>query len=638
MSERTPSRSTTILILLLLILGGFAVRLWGLDAQPLRGDEGFSLVVWLGSFREMFGSLATVDPQPPLSLLYFVGWVRLAGDSVFAARYQSLLVNTLTSAVVYAIGRQLAGRRVGLIAAGLWAFSAYQLWFAQDTENGAIWTLFSALAVWFMLRGLKNPQQIGPWIGYVLAVVAGLYTFYLEAFLVIFHNLYVFGTHWRKPETLKRWIVVQVIAGVLIMPWYAQPRLYGSSYAPTAGPVKLPWAFQAFFFGDTLPGALQITPPEYSPPGIAAWLAVALFVLLIGVIVWGQPWDRTLFVGAYALVPLGLMALMEWVTGAGYYRVRYVVAAAPGWMLLMALGVVSLNRLMQERRVSPGSMVLTAVLILNAAGIFAYRFDPTQAKAPDWPALASPLNEALTADDVLVYNYPDPAFEYYYDGAAKSIVLPLPGIAAGETLAELAASHDRIWYVPFATNVWDRNGEIGVWLDVNAQPLLSFEALSITVRAYVPYDVDPGCDIPLDAAFGDVTQLACAVVVPFGPTADPGETLGVLLTWLPQAQTETNLTGFVHLTGAPRPDGSPLWAQDDHPPQRGYTSTTTWRLDQPLLDAYTLALPPDLPPGTYQLSAGLYNPATAERLPLTTDSPQPSPGAVLLGEIVIEAE
>lgn len=635
MNERTPSRSMTLLFLLLIILGGFAVRLWGLDAQPLRGDEGFSMVVWLGAFGEMFGSLATVDPQPPVALLSFFGWVGLVGDSVFAVRYQSVLANTLTIAVVFAIGRDLAGRRVGLIAAGLWALSAYQLWFAQDLRSAALWTMFSAVTVWFLLRGLKHPDRIGLWIGYVLAVVAGLYTFYLEAFLVIFHNLYVFGTSWREPKTIKRWIMVQVIAGALILPWYAQPRLYGSSYAPTAGPVKLPWAFQAFFFGDTLPDPWQITPVEYNPPGIAAWIAVGLFIVLISVIAWQQPWKKTLFVAAYPLVPLGLMTLMELLTGAGYFRVRYILASAPGWILLIALGVVSLDRLTQDRRLPLGSVVLAVVLILNVSGIRAYRFDPAQAKAPDWPALAGPLNEALTADDVLVYNYPDPAFEYYYTGEADSIVLPIAGTPAAETLDELAASHDLIWYVPFATDAWDQNREVSAWLDANAQPLISFDALSLTVQAFVPYAADPGCDTPVNVIFGDVALLTCADIVSLGPTADPGETLGVRLTWLPLAQTETDLTGFVHLTGPPRPDGSPLWAQDDHLPQRGHTSTIRWGLEQLLLDAYTLSLPPDLPPGTYQLSTGLYNPVTAERLPLTNDIPQPSPGAVLLGEITI---
>lgn len=153
---------------LVIIMAGFFLRVWGLDAQPIRGDEGFSLVIWTKHFSEMFGELATVDPQPPLSLLWFFGWTKILGNTPFGGRIPSAMASTLTIAIVYVIGMKTNGRRTGLLAALITAFNPYAIWFAQDVRSGAFWTCISALGVLFMLRTLEKPEKIAHWIGYVL--------------------------------------------------------------------------------------------------------------------------------------------------------------------------------------------------------------------------------------------------------------------------------------------------------------------------------------------------------------------------------------------------------------------------------------------------------------------------------------
>ncbi|NDJ54315.1 MAG: hypothetical protein GYB68_14685, partial [Chloroflexi bacterium] len=55
-----------------LLLVGFALRLYRLEAQPLSGDEAYSVVVWTQTPpAELLSSiaLATTEPHPPLALL-----------------------------------------------------------------------------------------------------------------------------------------------------------------------------------------------------------------------------------------------------------------------------------------------------------------------------------------------------------------------------------------------------------------------------------------------------------------------------------------------------------------------------------------------------------------------------------------
>jgi hypothetical protein len=95
-------------------------------------------------------------------------------------------------------------------------------------------------------------------------------------------------------------------------------------------------------------------------------------------------------------------------------------------------------------------------------------------------------------------------------------------------------------------------------------------------------------------------------------TAAPGQTLPVEFTWLPLQPPQTNYNLFLQLLN---PEGG-LVAQHDSPLNGGYTPPTTWSPHVPHIARHALSLPPDLPPGPYRLIAGLYDPATGQRLPV----------------------
>jgi hypothetical protein len=89
-----------------------------------------------------------------------------------------------------------------------------------------------------------------------------------------------------------------------------------------------------------------------------------------------------------------------------------------------------------------------------------------------------------------------------------------------------------------------------------------------------------------------------------------GQGLPVEFVWLPLTHPLLDYHLFLQLLDA---DGR-LVAQHDSPPNGGYSPTSTWQPHQPITTRHALILPPDLQPGDYRLIAGLYNPATGERL------------------------
>jgi hypothetical protein len=82
----------------------------------------------------------------------------------------------------------------------------------------------------------------------------------------------------------------------------------------------------------------------------------------------------------------------------------------------------------------------------------------------------------------------------------------------------------------------------------------------------------------------------------------------VTLTWQSLAAAQ-DLKVFVHVYAA----NGKLAAQDDGPPAAGFAPTSWWRLGDVITDTRTINVA-SLPPGTYRITAGMYDGTTGERL------------------------
>jgi len=118
-----------------------------------------------------------------------------------------------------------------------------------------------------------------------------------------------------------------------------------------------------------------------------------------------------------------------------------------------------------------------------------------------------------------------------------------------------------------------------------------------------------------DARFGNAIQLAG-----YELTRPSESTLALTLYWLATAVPDQNYFSFVHLVNG---DGE-IVAQKGFVPAEGLRPSKGWRAGELIIDLYTLDLPPDLPPGSYRLYVGLYQPDGGVR-PLVTIQGQPRP-------------
>jgi hypothetical protein len=72
----------------------------------------------------------------------------------------------------------------------------------------------------------------------------------------------------------------------------------------------------------------------------------------------------------------------------------------------------------------------------------------------------------------------------------------------------------------------------------------------------------------------------------------------------------------VHVVGA---EDAPPLAQNDGTPGGGAAFTDTWTPGQTVSDHHGVLIPPEVPPGEYVLTVGMYQPQSGERLPVTID-------------------
>jgi len=92
----------------------------------------------------------------------------------------------------------------------------------------------------------------------------------------------------------------------------------------------------------------------------------------------------------------------------------------------------------------------------------------------------------------------------------------------------------------------------------------------------------------------------------------PGETLRLVLYWRALQQMPENYSVFVHVA---RADGTIL-VQRDVQPRDGTHPTSSWVPDEVVTDSYELSIPSNARPDIYWLKAGMYSPATMQRLPV----------------------
>ncbi|MBI1879763.1 MAG: hypothetical protein HYR94_16330, partial [Chloroflexi bacterium] len=147
---------------------------------------------------------------------------------------------------------------------------------------------------------------------------------------------------------------------------------------------------------------------------------------------------------------------------------------------------------------------------------------------------------------------------------------------------------------------------------------------------FAKIDTDPQPASPLWADFSGQIIFHGYALSHGSEGASPGDRVPLTLTWQAQTRLDTDYAIFVQLRDA----ANTTLASADHQPYQGLIPTSTWPAGSVIQEVTWLQLPPDIPPGSYNIYAGLYRPDNLERLPLQGDTS--GENALILGPLVVQ--
>lgn len=607
-----------LLALALILLLALALRLYRLDGQSLWADEGNSAALAGRSFS-LIAQQAALDIHPPLYYWLLKIWCSLFGQSEIALRGLSVLFSLGVVVLVYALGAELAGRPAGLAAALLTALSPLQVYYAQEARMYmpmAFWAVLTAWAAWHWLAHPRWPFALV----YMLAGTAGLYTHYFFPSILLVCNL-VFLADWlarRRARLLWTWAGMQAGIILLYLPWLSTGLSRLLSWPRGTSVMSL----------ETWLGAAWRT-LCLGPAGLdAPWSAALPFALLlifgaIALALSGRP-SKTFPTARWLLPMLGWIIPVAAMAAGGIYqpaRLKFLMAASPFFALCLGAGaVLPLQFVRAGRRPNILSGILAGLLIvlgLIPAGRSLHRYytDPMAAR-DNYRGMAAYIRATAGPDDAVILNAPGQwdVFAYYYRSDPWPVYrLPAerpPDRAALETsLAELTERHRRLYVLYWATDESDPERIMEGWLDAHA--FKGVERWFGNVR-FVIYTTLRGWDAPMQELtagvhFDSGITLARAEM-PAAPAA-AGDILPVSLFWQADETPSSRWKVFLQVLDA----GSHIVGQRDAEPLSGAVPTTSWSPGQTYEDHHGVLIEPGTPPGTYQLIAGMYDPATGAR-------------------------
>ncbi|MBO9627041.1 MAG: glycosyltransferase family 39 protein [Microbacterium sp.] len=228
-----------------------AVSYIGAGVPSYWGDEAASVLSAQRSWPSLLSELSTVDAVHGVYYALLHLWIDVFGSSEWSTRALSTIGIGFLAAGVVVLGRRWFDLRTGVLAGALIAIIPRAGVLAVEARGYA---LAAAAAVWttvLLVTLARSGARRRAWIVYGIAVaVSGTFFLYL-LLMPLVHLSYLLTAPdlERRRESLRRWVVSMLVAGVLAVPIAIAAELQKQqiaflahrSYMTPAGLFVSPW-------------------------------------------------------------------------------------------------------------------------------------------------------------------------------------------------------------------------------------------------------------------------------------------------------------------------------------------------------------------------------------------------------------
>ncbi len=408
-------------VMLVILLSGLALRLYGLDRTSLWNDEVISWFQARQPFWNMIQATAN-DSALPLYNLILYPTIRLFGDSEIALRLPSAIFAIANIYLLYRLGTVLWDRLTGVFAAMLLAFSGFHLWYSQEARMYSLLALAATAFALATVQLLSRPH----WLRAALCTAAGmalLYTHLYGIFVWAGINAaaaaaLLTGAKWVAVDR-KTWLAANGLAGLSFLPWVPEflgqaHRTIENFWVPFPTPRFLYFMSVSIAGGAAMLGCLVLltllsflpAPASDQRTEDASAQPATRPVVPMPPLSFELGWQKIILL-AWGLVPL-LIGYAISIAGRPILFDRYLIESLPAAMLLGARG---LRVLCYNRLVLAGALV-----VLLACSIPVLYSDLTTKMREDNRAAVAAFAGRFRSTDEVVFLSPgmSNSFSYYF--------------------------------------------------------------------------------------------------------------------------------------------------------------------------------------------------------------------------------
>lgn len=335
-----------------LVVLAAALRLATLTEQSFWYDEAFTPVhVLHPSLSSTLSAVVHHENTPPL--WYLLAWLdtRLLGDGALALRLPSALAGIATVPVVWAIGKELSGRRAALIGAAIVAINPLFIWYSQEARAYGLFVFFAALAMFCFVRLLRAPSaRRAAW--FALSGALALLTHYFAVFLLFPMALLLLRERSTRRLALPA-AAALVLVGLALLPLISAQGGHGTQWigrwALSSRLQAIPQYFLTGYSGASLGHGVEllVALPILAGVALGVWRLLASSSAHPGSPEPDERQDRHRRQGAciaLALAAFGVLApVVLALLGADYLAPRNLVAAMVPFSVLTAILLAAID-------------------------------------------------------------------------------------------------------------------------------------------------------------------------------------------------------------------------------------------------------------------------------------------------------
>lgn len=218
MFKRFKLNSFHILLLCVLLLGIF-LRFLGIDKpEGLWYDEINTYFIAKQSFpMGILHTLIERDLHFPLYYWILHIWMNLFGDSDVILRLFSAIFGILTLPIAYLIGRELNGKKGGLLTLLLFSINSGLIYYAQEVRFYSVLAFFCTLVALFLIKVDKNPSKLN-YAGLIISNLLIIYTSTIGCVFVFIEMLIFLIYLISTGKKLKSFFIANLIMLIFSIP------------------------------------------------------------------------------------------------------------------------------------------------------------------------------------------------------------------------------------------------------------------------------------------------------------------------------------------------------------------------------------------------------------------------------------